>query len=145
MAAEVQNGTGIIQGITNSGSAISMTGYATFILDTAKAQHKFKLDAVEDENAADANLTATNPHVELDINWTPSGASRSAAASTMVFLEPLAKVTLANFKATTFNGDYVYVGDGSIDLSHGPAKMSLKIRKYDDSTQNALLTSTVSG
>lgn len=143
MASEVQTGKGTLFGIT-SGTAITMTGYASFILDTAKAGHKFKLDAVEDEGGFDASLIATNAHVELDINWTPSGASKAAAAATAVFLTPLSKVTLANFTATAFNGDYVYVGDQSIDLSHGPAKMSLKIRKYDDATQNASLTTTVS-
>jgi hypothetical protein len=43
-------------------------------------------------------------------------------------------VTLANFKIAVYNGDWVYVGDESIEVSNsGPAKMSLKIRKYDDS------------
>jgi len=145
MASEVQNGKGILFGITNSGSAITMTGYATFILDTAKGNHKFKLTAIEDENEFDAALIATNSHLEIDITWTPSGATRAAAATTAVFLNPLAKVTLANFKVSAFNGDWVYVGDEAIDLSHGAAKMSLKIRKYDDSTQNTSLTTTVVG
>jgi|SRR5580765_2886755 len=145
MASEVQNGKGTLFGITNSGSPISMTGYATFILDTAKGAHKFKLTAIEDENEFDTTLIATNSHIELDITWTPSGATRAAAAATAAFLLPLAKVTLANFKVSAFNGDYVYVGDESIDLSHGAGKMSLKVRKYDDSTQNTSLTTTVTG
>jgi hypothetical protein len=145
MASEVQNGTGILHGIGDNGSGITMSGYATFILESAKGGHKFKLEPIEDEMGFDAALIATNAHVEMDITWTPSGASRAAAATTAVFLTPLAKVTLANFKVEAFNGDWVYVGDQSIDLSHGNAKMSLKVRKYDDSTQNASLTTTVSG
>jgi hypothetical protein len=44
-----------------------------------------------------------------------------------------------------YNGAWIYVGDQGVDLSHGVAKVSLKIRKYDDSTQNTSLTTTVSG
>lgn len=145
MPAELQTGKGILFGITNSGAAITMLGFATFILEAGKAAHKFKLDAIEDELAADAALIATNPHVELDLTWTASGATRAAAAATAVFLTPLSKVTLANFKVGAFNGDWIYVGDESIDLSHGAGKISLKVRKYDDPTQNASLVTTVSG
>ena len=122
-----------------------MTGYATFILETSKAQHKFKLEAIEDELGFDRSLIATNANVEVDITWTPSGASRAAAAATAAFLTPLSLVTLANFSAATFNGDWVYIGDSSIDLSHKQAKMQLKLRKYDDTDQNSSLTTTVSG
>ncbi len=143
--AEIQTGTGVLYGIQNDGSPISIEGYATFILETAKGNHKFEMDAVKDENNFDRALIATNPHIELDISWTPSGATRAAAAATAVFLEPLAKVTLDNFKIAAFNGDFVYVGDASIDLSHKQGKMMLKVRKYDDADQNASLTTTVTG
>jgi|SRR3990167_738959 len=145
MANEVQNGTAVLHGITDDGSPISMEGYATFILESAKGGHKFKLDSVEDEVGFDKALIATNAHVELDITWMPSGATRAAAAATAVFLTPLAQVTLDNFKVAAFNGDWIYVGDQSIDLSHGVAKMSLKVRKYDDATQNSSLSTTVVG
>lgn len=145
MAAEIQNGTAVLHGITNDGTAITMLGFATFILDGAKGSHKFELDAIKDETKHDKCLIATNGHVELDITWTPSGATRAAAAAICVYLAALAKVTLTHFKVSAINGDYVYVGDETIDLSQSAAKMSLKIRKYDDSTQNASLVTTVSG
>ncbi len=145
MPAEVQTGTAVLHGITNDGSAITIDGYATFILDSAKGGHKFKLDAVEDETGFDKALVATNAFVEMDITWMPSGATRAAAAATAAFLTPLASVTMDNFKVTAFNGDWIYVGDQSIDLSHGVAKMSLKLRKYDDTDQNTSLTTTVVG
>ncbi len=145
MPAEVQTGTAVLHGITNDGSAITIEGYATFILDSAKGGHKFKLDAVEDETGFDKCLVATNALVEMDITWMPSGATRAAAAATAAFLTPLAGVTMDNFKVTAFNGDWIYVGDQSIDLSHGVAKMSLKLRKYDDSEQNTSLSTTVVG
>lgn len=145
MAEELMKGTGILFGIPNNGTPISITGIATFILSDAKASHKFKLDTVDDENAADVTWIGTNPHQEIDITWTPSGATRAAAAATADFPAPLATIVLANFKVARFNGSYSYVGDGSIDLSHGPGKMSLKIRKYDDDDQNDLFATTVTG
>lgn len=145
MPTEVQNGTAVLYGITNDGTPISIEGYATFIIETTKGSHKFDLEAVKDENGFDKSLIATNGHVEIDITWTPSGATRAAAAATAIFLEPLAKVALDNFKLTQFNDDWVYVGDMSIDLSHKQAKMALKIRKYDDADQNSSLTTTVVG
>src|SRR5437879_4323379 len=137
MADDVQNGAAVLFGITNSGSAIAMEGYASFILDTAKASHKFEMDAVKDENNFDKALIETNGNRELDITWTPSGPTRAAAAATAVILEPLARVALSNFKVAPYNGDYIYVGDEGIELNHKQAKMSLKVRKYDDATQNA--------
>jgi len=145
MPPEIQNGKAILFGIGNSGSPIGLLGYATFVLETTKGGHKFKLTAVEDEFEFDVALIATNGHVEIDITWTPAGATRTAAATTVVFLPPLSKVTLSNYKVAAFNGDWIYVGDESIDLSHGISKMSLKIRHYDDAGQNASLVTTVAG
>ena len=143
MSEATQTGTAVVYGLANDGTAISIEGYATFILETAKASHNFDLDAVKDENNFDASLIATNGHREIDITWTPSGASKSAANATAVFLEPLDKVTLANFAVDSFNGDYIYVGSGMVELSHKQGKMSMKLRKYDDDAQNTSLTTTV--
>lgn len=144
MPSEIQTGLATVFGITNDGNAITVEGYASFILDSAKSSHKFDLDAVKDENNFDRALIATNEHQELTITWTPAGLTKSDAADTAVYLQPLAKVELAHFRVDTLNGDWVYIGDGSIDLTHKDAKMSLKIRKYADATQNASLTTTAS-
>ncbi len=81
MAAEVQTGTATVWGVANDGTAISFTGYATFLLEGADATHKFRLKEITDANDYDANLIATNQHVELAINFKPSGATRSAASA----------------------------------------------------------------
>lgn len=144
MALEIQHGLAQVHGIRNNGTPISITGVATFLLDSAKATHKFDMEAGKDELGFDANLTAVNPHVEFDIAFRPAGADRDAAEAVAAFLEPLATVTLANFALDEFNGDCIYVGDGQIDLSSGKAAtQSLKLRKYKDATQNTLLTTTV--
>ncbi len=143
MPTETQNGTAVLFGIRNNGTAISIEGYATTLIDSAKIGHKFKLSEVQDENDFDASLQATNAHFEVDITFVPSGASRGDAEAVAAFVEPLAKVTLGNFAVEILNGDFLYVGDGSIDLSHGVGKMSLKLRKYADEDQNTSLTTTV--
>ena len=145
MPSEQQTGRGILFGITNDGAPITLSGFASFIIDTAKGVHKFKITDVQDELEFDAAAIATNPHIEVDLTWVPSGATRSAAADTAVFLEPLSKVTLTHFRVAAFNGDWQYRGDQSIDLSHTHGKMSLKIRKYVDDAQNASLTTVVVG
>jgi hypothetical protein len=145
MPAEIQTGKAVVFGITNNGGAITMTGYATFILDSVKGSHKFELDDVKDENKYDVSLIATNGRLEISVTWKPSGATRAAAATTAVIIAPLTKVTLSNFKVAAYNGDWVYIGDEELTVEQAPASMSLKLRKYDDATQNASLTTTVVG
>ena len=133
-------------GLSNDGTALNMTGYvATAIFDGVKAGHKFDMDSIKDELKFDASLIAFNPYLELTITWTPTAATRVLAAAAAVILAPLAKVTLTHFAVAAINGDYVYVGDEELNLSQGPAKMSIKIRKYDNATQNTALTTTVTG
>src|SRR5437879_554062 len=109
MPQEVQNGSAIVFGISNSGSPIAIQGTAHFIVDMAKGTHKFKVESIEDENGFDTSLVATNAHMELDITFVPSartatsGGTRADAYAVAVFLDPLAKVTLENFKVAAFN------------------------------------------
>jgi hypothetical protein len=145
MPAEAQNGVAVIHGIQNDGTAISILGYATFILEAVKAGHKFELDEIKDAGKNDVSLIAANPRLEIEITWKPSGATRAAATATAVILAPLTKVTLAHFKVGAFNGDWVYIGDESLELPQGQASMSIKLRKYDDATQNTSLTTAVVG
>lgn len=145
MATEVQNGTAVVFGITNSGTPIAIEGFATFLLNNAKLSHKFDLEAVKDANNFDAALIATNGHRELAMTWAPSGASRAAAIATLAVLQPLAKVELSNFGFAAVNGKWIYVGDEEIDLSQKVAKFSLKLRQYDDTDQNNSLTTPVVG
>lgn len=144
MATEVQNGLAYIHGINNSGSAITIEGYASFTLDSVKLGAKWKVDSLEDEQGFDNALIFTNGMYEADVTFMLTGASRSAAAATAVFLEPGQSVTMANFQVSLLNGDWINMGDQSIDLSHKQGKMSLKLRKYADATQNASLVQTVS-
>jgi len=143
MALEVQNGRAVLYGIRNNGTPIQVEGYGSIIVDTAKQQHKFKMENVEDELGFDTALIATNSHVEVDLTWVPSGTTRAEAETISTFLEPLAPVALSGFAIAFFNDNWIYVGDGSIDLSHKAGKMSIKLRKYSDPEQHASLSTRV--
>lgn len=144
---EVQTGQATTYGITNDGTAITISGYVSFIFDSAKLAHMFDIDDIKNEIKFDAAAIAANEHFDLDIAFTPTGASRTAAAQQCVFPSPLAKVTFSHFKVGFFNGDYQYRGGTAIDLSGGqPAKIAgMKCRRYADAGQNTSLTITVSG
>lgn len=144
MPLEVQNGLALVHGIRNDGTAITIEGFASFLIDSAKVQHKFKVTEGEDETGFDANLTATNAHVELDITFKPAGSTRTVAEGVAAFIEPLAKVTTAHFAIAELNRDWIYIEGGSIDLSHAHGTMTLKLRSYKDDDQNESLTTTIS-
>lgn len=147
MASAVQTGKGVLFGIPNSGSALGIDGVATFTLDSVKVNRKFEMEALKDEGGFDCNLTGYNTYDELDITWTPTGASTAAAAATVdTPKDPLATMVLANFKVAGINGTWLVMDGQGLDLSAGKfAKSQLKLRKYADAEQNALLTTAVSG
>lgn len=141
MAQEVQYGKAVLYGITNDGSPITISGYATFIAQTANAQQQFEEKITKDENGADVNWLAQNEHLIVRIRFVMSGATRAAAAATGAFLNPLAKVTLDNFQVNAFNGDYQNMSGATIDLGNEKnGEIELQLRKYANVTQNGLAT-----
>jgi len=144
MPAVVQTGDATIWGVCGA-SPITISGYASFHLQGARPTHKFTLNELKDGGGFDAALIATNSYVEMDVEFYPAAATKSAANAIAVFLSPLATVTTAGFNVTALNGRWVYVGDESMDLSNASsAKIMLRVRKYDDATQNTRLTTQVS-
>ena len=116
----IQTGQVVIYGL---GDAVSVAGVAG-IVETGKADHKFKLDNVEDENGSDAALIATNQHVEATFVVVPTTSAG--------FITPLASVITSGFAMDELNGTWIYIGDGSVDMSHKMAKYSIKCRRYID-------------
>lgn len=138
---EVQNGKAVLWGISGS---INIEGYASFILQDGKLDHKFKLTPIEDETDHDATLIATNEHFETTITWIPAGSTRAAALATVTVPDPLQSITMSGFDVDLLNGTWIYIGDATVNVNHAAGKMSLKVRKYADETQNASLSNTVS-
>lgn len=142
-AQEVQVGDAVLWGMRNDGTEISISGYVTFILDGMKLSHDFETEYVKDGLGFDRSAIATNAMKKLDVTFVPSGEDRDAAEAVATSPVPLQKVTIANVAVEDFNGDYMYEGGGTIDLSQKVGKQTLKLRKYDDADQNASMTTTV--
>jgi hypothetical protein len=144
MPQEVINGSAILHGIRNDGTAIDIE-YLAFI-DTAKLQDKVKVEDIEDEQGFDAATVYTNRHYEVDITLTPKASTRAAVEAATVLLEPGTALTFQHFAVAIFNGVWTYRGDQSIELSKGKeGKVTLKFRKYADEDQNTSLSTTVTG
>lgn len=144
--AEIQKGEAKLWGITNDGTAFTISTLATFSIKTASLTHEFRLKDEQDATDYDVAAIATNGMLKATVTVSLAGATRAAAAATGVFLAPLATVTLAHFKLSALNGTWQYAGNQKIDLSSGDvAKLTLELRKYDDSGQNTVMTTTVTG
>ena len=142
MGLEIQNGKAVVWGI---GGTIAITGIATFILQDGKLDHKFKETRLEDEQEQDVSWIATNEHFETTITWTPAGATRAGALATITIPEPFKKITMCGFDADILNGDWGYVGDATLNLTHTAGKMSMKVRRYLNEQQNTNFVTNVSG
>ena len=149
-------GDAVIHGIPNNGDRISITGYASFLLDKMEGEHGFDSYFTKDSDGNDAGATGYNEHCDITIDFTPDGVTRAAAAAIPAFPAPLAKITLANCQvagqfssssAAIFNGDCLYTGGARINLQAvASGKMTgIKLRVYADPTQRALMTTVVVG
>lgn len=143
MPTEAQSGDAILWGMRADGSAITIDGYATFILSSAKLDHKADIETMKDETGFDRNKIATNSRKEGTFAFTPSGASRADAEAVAVCPSALTKLVISGWAVDEFNGNWLYEEGASIDLSQKAGSMTLKLVKYDDDTQNDLLTTTV--
>jgi hypothetical protein len=141
MTNPVQTGTALIEGIGKAGSAITISGFATFLLQNLDLTHKFDKREVKDANGDDAQLSARNAYMEMTVDFIPSGGSRAAAVAVgNTTVTPLAAVTLANFEVTACNGVWIYQGDSKLSLKNTEnASYSLPLRRYTNTTQNTSL------
>jgi hypothetical protein len=155
MPQEIQNGLAVVFGIKPNGDKIAISGYAGVILEDVKITHKNETDTIRDENNATTTKIYTDGHKEVDINFVPSAAdaegSKDSAYDSAIFIPPGAKVLLTGFKVnpgpgeTNWNEDpWVREGDQTLTLSHKEAKLTLKVRQYDDRAQNDMMCNTVS-
>ena len=115
----------------------------------ASMDHQFGLDAVQDQNGDDCAWRTRNEMIDGDITChlidrtgSPTIAHAKAGAA---FLAPLAVVTISSSDVTAWNTTWTVVPGSKIDLKNeGTGSIAFKLRRYVDSTQNALLATTPS-
>ena len=147
-------GNATIHGVKDNGTPISITGYASIVIDKMSARHNFDSKYLQDTQGFDIGCVATNENVDVSMDFTPIGASETAAAAVAVFIIPLSRVDLANVKlqgalgstpaTKIFDGKYHYTGGATIDMSKNDfGKISgVGIKKYANVTQNDTMTTT---
>lgn len=140
---EVQAGSAKIFS-TRSGALATLSGAATLTIENADLEHKFKMDEIKGQDGDTETLIASDPQYDVTINFMPNGATRAAAVSSAANLipDPLSKVTLSGFSVARLNGDYNYIGGGTIKMVRDKeCVMGLKLRAYI--TNRTSLTSAV--
>ena len=141
---EVQVGAvAYLFGITNSGTAITMTGIASFELDSDDLSLTWNEKENLDTTGNVQNITQTNFKYERSITLNPSGATRAAAAAIAdaVAAITLKTITVANYKVAAFNGTWRIKPGTKISLKMADnASIDISAEKYVNADQNAALT-----
>jgi len=130
-----------LYGITNDGTAISMTGVASFELDSDDVTLTWTEKENKDTTGNVQNLIQTNFKYERAIKFSPSGATRAAAAAVADAVVTLQNLVVAHYKVATFNGTYRIKPGTKINLKMDDnASIDIQCEKYVNSSQNAALT-----
>lgn len=117
------------------------------IAQSMKLTQNFEEDIVQDEQGADYAWRARNEKYEGDLGMIlidKSSTSLAANAKTgAAFLAPYAVLTISTCDVVAWNTTYQLVSGSDIDLQNTQTgKMSFKLRRYADSTQNTLAATT---
>lgn len=129
---ETQVGVAKIFSVIN-GTLTTLSGAATLTVENADLEHKFKLDESKGQDGNTETLFGSDEQYDVTINFMPNGATRAAAVTSAANLIPsmLSKVVLASFAIARLNGDYNYIGGGSIKMVRDKeCVMGLKLRAY---------------
>jgi hypothetical protein len=128
-------------GITNSGQEILMIGIASFELDSDDISLTWKEKENTDTTGNVQNIIQTNFKYERSIKFSPSGATRAAAAAVAEGVVTLQNLTVANYFVSTFNGTWRIRPGTKINLKmDDDATIDLNCEMYINAQQNAALT-----
>jgi hypothetical protein len=117
------------------------------IANSLKLTHKWEEDKVKDEQGDDYSKRGHNEMYDGDIGMILVDKSSTSLAANAksggVFLAPYATVTISTCDLAIWNGAWTYEPDASIDQENtATGKMSYKLTRYANSTQNTLMTTT---
>ena len=131
-------------GLTNNGTPISITGLASFELDSDDVTLTWKEKENTDTTGNVQNIVQTNFKYERTIKFSPSGATRAAAAliadnqGSGVF--NLINLVVTNYKVTAFNGTWRIKPGTKVNLKMDDnASIDISAEMYVNANQNASL------
>lgn len=129
--------------VEGAGGTIDVVVYP--VAQSANINFDFDEEVIKDVNGYDAAWLARNAKALADFKFKVVGDTAAHAQAACVFLAPFATVTLTDFVSSSINGVYQNISGSSIDLNNtSVADLSTKFRRYDNSTQATLSTTTPS-
>jgi len=133
-AAEIQIGTAVIFGI---GGSITMTGAATFNMETMDLEDTFKKDMLPSQDGAVISTVVASQRIRRGtFKFVPTGATRVAAeaiVTSLFALGPLAVITIGSATVTIFNDTFNYTGGAKVALTReGWAVCDIGVEQYED-------------
>lgn len=130
-----------LYGITNDGTAIAITGAASFELDSDDVALTWDEKANKDTTGNVQNFVQTNFKYERTIKITPSGATRTQAAAVSDAVLALGTLVVTHYKVAAFNGSWRVKPGTKISLKMDDnASIDISAEKYVNASQNAALT-----
>lgn len=132
-------------GITTNGQPITITGLASFELDSDDLTYTWKEKENTDTTGNVQNITQTNFKYERSIKFSPSGTTRAAAAliadAQGTGVLNLITLVVANYKVQAFNGSWRIKPGTKVNLKMDDhATIDISAEKYLNALQNAALT-----
>lgn len=140
--AQIFRGRAQIEGVAGTFDVLTKK-----INQSISATQQYDEHIVQDANGNDAAWMSRNEKFEGDVQlWLVANDSstRAQVATAAAFLSPFAIVTLSGFElaflgTTGSPVTWQYISGATISLdSMSQGKMSVKLRRYADATQNAL-------
>ena len=128
--------------------AIAYTGVAApsaQVLQSAELTDNFDLAELKSQVGEIIGLAKTNHRREFKIDFVPSSDGTSGnntlanARLSLKLPTPLSQVVTSGFDHADYNGNWTYIGGGTISVSgEGYCKMTLPLRQYDTDITTAV-------
>ena len=136
MATITARGKARVEGVVGSLDVVTYP-----VAQSGKQTFNFDEDIVKDNIGFAAAWSARDHHRLNDFAFKLLGDTAAHAKTGAAMLAAFATVTLSGFDVADMNGAYQNISGQEIDLGNTKVgDMMLKLRRYDDSTQNTAAT-----
>lgn len=133
--AAVQTGVAVIYGMVGTdGLTTTVSGFATFIKESADFTNDIKMDEIRDEDNDLVGMVSSGETFEATIMFTPKSTTKALVAAGLTMPVVGATVTLGNFPDSVatpiINGSWLYAGGWKLSFKKdGIATYEFKIKR----------------